>query len=147
MSRPTATLASAVLLIAAVTACGAIGPTLQPVASLEGLPQERLVRIDEGVEIAADNRTITIRFVGGPILPPDDVCYTAYVGWARLVGQRLDLAVVQVADVHPPAGTGCAAIGIERMVTVVLATPFLGSTAQDLSDGHALAIDRPQRAE
>lgn len=90
-----------------------------------------------------DNRTLTINFIGGPVLPASDPCYTGYAGWARLVGQHLDLAIAQVVDVHPPPGSACAAAGFSRSIEVVLDTPFLGTTAQDLSDGHGLLLERP----
>jgi len=133
----------AILLIVGAGACASPSPTSYAEASTrEGLPVGQLIRIDLAVTMAADDRTLTIRFIGGPDLPAADPCYTGYEGWGRLVGQHLDLAVVLVTDVHPPPGTACAAVGIERAVEVKLDAPFLGSTAQDLSDGHAIEIKR-----
>lgn len=144
MSRAAAHLCVAMLVIAGATACETASPSSDSEPSrLEGLPQGSLVRIDLGVAMAPDNRTMTIRFIGGPALPPDDVCYTGYEGWARLVGQHLDLAVILVTDVHPPPGTDCAAAGFDRAVEVRLDSPFMGTTAQDLSDGHLLELERP----
>jgi hypothetical protein len=130
-------------LVLAITACTTVRPSPHPEASaLEGLLRFPLVRIDLGVAVAPDNRTITITFIGGPDLPRTDPCYTEYAGWARVVGQHLDLAVARVVDIHPAPGTACAAVGQERIVQVVLEEPFLGETAQDLSDGHLLQIER-----
>lgn len=92
--------------------------------------------------MAADNRTATIKFIGGPVLPPTDPCYTGYEGWASQVARDLHLAVILVSNVHPAPGTACAAAGFERVVMVVLDAPFLGTTATDVSDGHTLEVER-----
>ncbi len=144
MSRRTAViLASATLSIAGLAACNAPSPSQRTEApSIAGLPHGELIAIDIGVAMGADNRTLTIDFIGGPLLSVTDPCYTAYTGWARVVGQHLDLAVVLVTDVHPPPGIACAAVGVARSVAVVLDTPFLGTNAQDLSDGHGILLER-----
>ena len=112
------------------------------------MPAGQLTRIDRRVSMAADNRTLTIKFIGGPVLLPTDPCYTGYEGWARLTAGDLDLAVILVSDVHPAPGTACAAVGEERVVTVTLDAPFLGSTATDVSDGHTVEVERlPSRRE
>lgn len=138
-------LAVALVIGSCTTPSPSPSPSATPLSSNpDGTPAGRLIRIDMSVEMAADNRTVTIHFIGGPVLPPNDPCYTGYVGWARLVAEDLDLAVVQVADVHPPPGSACAAAGVEREVQIVVDAPFLGTTATDLSDGHTLDIARPQ---
>jgi hypothetical protein len=104
------------------------------------------VSIDGGVAIAADNRTVTIKFIGGPLLASTHPCYSEYKGWARLAGQHLDLAVATVRDGRPDHGTGCPAAGFERTVEVVLDSPFVGTTATDLSDGKVLEIQRSPTA-
>lgn len=136
----------AALLIAAFTACTSApaSPSLQPDASgLEGLLQLPLVSIRVGVAIAPDNRTVTITFIGGPVRPKTDPCYSEYAGWAGLDGQQqLDLAVAELKDGRANHGTACPAAGSERVVQVVLNKPFVGTTATDLSDGHQLALAR-----
>ena len=147
MSRARASLLIASLLIVGAGGCANPSPTSHSEASTqEGPPGGQLIRIDLGVAMAADDRTLTIRFIGGPVLTTADPCYTGYEGWGSLVGQHLDVAVVLVTDVHPPSGTACAGAGFERSVKVTLGAPFLGSTAQDLSDGHAIEIERPQES-
>ena len=153
MSRQTAALGARVILLLALAACSSpsvspspsasLSPTATPVPSRpDGLPVGELTRIDMSVEIAADDRTVTIHFIGGPELPPDTPCYTAYAGWAKPDGDLLEVALVQVVFLHPPPGSACAAIGVVREVDVVLDAPFLGTTAQDVYDGHTLEVER-----
>ncbi len=139
------TLAATLLLLLCLAACSppTPSPSATPLPSTpDGVPAGVLTRIDLTVETAADNRTVTIKFIGGPELLPTDPCYTAYVGWARVIAGDLGLAVVRVSDVHPPPGAVCAGVGVERMVTVILDAPYLGTTATDVSDGHTLDIER-----
>ena len=76
------------------------------------------------------------------VLAKTHPCYSEYRGWARLVGQHLDVAIATVIDGRPDHGTACAAAGFERIVEVVLDRPFVGTTATDLSDGQLLDLAR-----
>ncbi len=69
------------------------------------MPAGNIIQIDIAVEMSADDRTVILRFIGGAPLPAGDPCETEYVGWARPQGIRLEVAVVQVVDVHAPPGS------------------------------------------
>jgi hypothetical protein len=143
-----ASVGAVVVVLAVAGACATSSPS--PSASATplpsdpfGIPAGRPISIDLGVEMSADNRVVTLRFVGGPLLPATDPCYTGYAGWAHPAGDVLQVAVVLVVDIHPLPGTACAAVGMEREVQVRLDEPFVGAFANDVSFGNLIAIDRP----
>ena len=113
----------------------------------DGIPAGRLVHIPvyEDVVLSADNWTVSLSFFGGTSYPPTDPCSVQYAGWARSVGGRLEVAVVELPVVRPPTESPafCLLGGTFRVVTVGLNAPFLGTTAVDRSDGQILRIKRP----
>lgn len=140
-----------VLLLAVGAACTTSSPTQSPSAfplpstsesPLAGQP----VGIDLGIEMSADNRVVTLRFVGGPILPATDPCFTDYAGWARPADGVLHVAVVKRPNSPPIDQTtpfACPAVGADRAVQVTLEQPFLGAVALDVSFGTTIPIQRP----
>jgi hypothetical protein len=141
----------AVLLLAVGAACTTSSPTPSPSAFplpsiSNGPPAGQPVRIDLGIEMSADNRVVTLRFIGGPILPATDPCFTDYAGWARPAGDGLQVAVVQLPNTPPIDQTtpvACPAVGADRAVQVTLEQPFLGAIAHDVSFGTTIPIERP----
>jgi hypothetical protein len=134
-------------------ACATSSPTLLPSTSPSANPgampsgQPISIDIDIGVELSADNRTVTLRFVGGPILPANNPCRTEYAGWARPAGEVLEVAVVLLPTPLPAGQTSpvaCSAIGAARSVQVDLGEPFLGTLAHDVSFGTTIPIKRPE---
>ena len=96
--------------------------------------------------MSADNRVVTLKFIGGPILPATDPCFTDYAGWARPAGDVLQVAVVMLQNTPPIDQTtpfACPAVGADRAVQVTLEQPFLGATAHDVSFGTTVPIERP----
>jgi hypothetical protein len=110
----------------------------------EGILAGEPIRIDLGVEMSPDNRVVTLRFVGGPILPATDPCNTDYAGWAKAKGDVLNVGVVLLPNPFDLAtDAACAAAGFERFVQVELDEPFTGSVADDVAFGSEIAIQRP----
>jgi uncharacterized protein DUF1524 len=143
---------AAAILLVGLAACSPVSPTpsasSSPSAS-NGLPAGEAIRVDGGVEISADSRTVNLRFVGGEVLPATDPCHTDYAGWARPAGEVLKVAVVLLPVAPPPGQTspfGCSAVGFGRSVQVTLQEPFLGETAKDISFGTLIPIGRPGSA-
>lgn len=141
----------AVFLLAVGAACTASptpsrlpsNPTPSPLPSNpDGMPAGQPTTIDVGVAMSADNRVVTLRFIGGPVLPRSDPCYTGYAGWARPAGKVLEVAVILVVNIHPPPGEACTAAGFQRAVQLTLDEPFLGTVAEDRFGG-TLSIERP----
>lgn len=109
----------------------------------DGVPAGQPIRIDLGVEVSPDNRVVTLRFIGGPILPVTDPCNTEYAGWAKPADDVLQVAVVLMPNpVDLPTGAACAAAGFEREVEVTLEEPFVGAIARDLPFGADIQIAR-----
>jgi len=142
----------AIVLIAALAACGPSSPTRSPRVSAapsetDGLPAGQAVRIDLGVEMSPDNLVVTLRFIGGPMLPTLDPCRTDYAGWARPRGDVLEVAVILLERSAPDRSTpfACSAIGADRAVQVTLEQPFLGASALDLPFGTTIPIARPEQ--
>lgn len=137
----------AVLLLAVGAACTTSSPTAFPLPSISnGPPAGQPVRIDLGIEMSADNRVVTLRFIGGPILPATDPCFTDYAAWARPAGDALQVAVVKLPNTPPIDKTtpvACPAVGADRAVQVTLEQPFLGAIAHDVSFGTTISIERP----
>ena len=118
-----------------LAACGQAPPTTPAPASLDPAvpPAERLVRIDD-IALTDEGLTVWLRFTGGKPFVPGDPCSTAYTGWARAVGDELEVAVVQL-DLGGPLSTpvACTAMGYARTVTFELDAPFRGTTVRDLA--------------
>lgn len=95
--------------------------------------------------MSADNRVVTLRFIGGPILPATDPCVTNYLGWARPAGGVLEVAVVLLEARPSDSSTpvACAAVGADRSVEVTLDEPFEGAIAHDVPFGTDIPIERP----
>lgn len=143
-----ATIGAVVVALSVAGACTTTSPS--PSASATplpsnpfGIPAGRQIRIDLGIEMSADNRTVTLRFIGGPIYPKTDPCYTEYAGWARPAGDVLEVAVVQTVDIHPAPFTECPAVGQEREIRVTLDEPFLGTIAKEVWRRREIPIERP----
>lgn len=145
--RPTRAELLVAVLATALSACSTSSPSPtaspSPLASNPmGIPAGTPIRIDLGVEMSADNRTVTLRFIGGPLLPATNPCYTEYAGWAGPAGDVLEVAVVLVVDVHPAPGTACPAVGMERDVEVQLDQQFIGLSFTDVLFGSLGTIER-----
>lgn len=142
----------AVLLLAVGPACTTSSPTPSPSAFLlrsileEDPAAGQPVRIDLGIEMSADNRVVKLRFIGGPILPATDPCFTDYAAWARPAGDVLQVVVVKLPNTPPIDQTtpfACPAVGADRAVQVTLERPFLEAIARDVSFGTTIPIGRP----
>jgi hypothetical protein len=96
--------------------------------------------------IASDRGTLTVEFVGGPGYLASDKCSTDYEPWLAVVGDELDVVVVQV--MHPEQATmapneGCDAVGYGWTFHLRLPAPFDGTKVKDLAIGRFIDIDPP----
>ena len=151
--------ALALLAAAAVSACGTStpAPTAGPAAEREPLeqtfgpayparaPAGNPRRFDRAT-ISSDRGTLTVEFVGGPGYLASDKCSTDYEPWLAVVGDELDVVIVQVA--HPEQATigpneGCTAEGYGWTFHLRLAAPFMGTKVKDLDIGGFIDIDPP----
>ena len=97
-------------------------------------PPGDLARFDTAT-LSADNKTLTLAFVGGQSFSPTNPCSSAYTAWAEAVGNVLYAAVV---DVTPPLpslspNVSCDAVGYGRTASVELPAPFEGARVIDLA--------------
>ena len=150
--------AALVLLAANVfVACGTSmpGPTLGPEVAREPLdqtfgpsyptqaPAGEPRRFDRAT-ISADRGTLTVEFVGGPGYLASDKCSTDYEPWLDVVGDELQVAIIQVSP--PEQATfgpneGCTAEGYGWTFHLRLAAPFMGTRVKDLAIGGFMDIE------
>lgn len=139
-------LAFALAFTAVVAACASEPalPTDTPVALPTLPPGEReSVRVNE---VDVDGRTVTARFTGGPAFGPADWCSLEYAMDATVVAGELQVTVYSIRRGTPPSPRQdgvlltCNAMGYDRVVSVELERPFLGTVVRDLAGStHLLA--------
>jgi hypothetical protein len=143
------------LVVAVVLMLGGCG---DPISSALGLPStvdrqpqpgDRRVQIDD-LELSEDERTVRLRFTGGPPFDRDDPCSTDYVAVGEVRDGVLEIAVIETVssgELLPQQpnddGVLCDAMGHPRTLEIELAEPFLGSTVRDLS-GNVRFLSAPE---
>jgi hypothetical protein len=135
-----------------VAGCVAEGPrTPDPAAEAQREPFEQTfgpeyparppagepVRIDTA-ELSADQRILTITFVGGKAYLASDPCSEDYEPWVALVDDELDVTVINVE--RPDQATlgpniGCTLEGYGHTYHLTLSAAFTGTTVRDQTGG------------
>ncbi|MGI9609397.1 MAG: hypothetical protein ACR2NL_03785 [Acidimicrobiia bacterium] len=92
----------------------------------------------ERIDLSADRQTLTVSFTGLAPFRVGNPCSGDYVGWARVNGDVLEVAVAfqHVVSVCPLVGYG-------RQVTVTLDEPFDGTEIQDIASDFVLVLEPP----
>jgi hypothetical protein len=93
----------------------------EPTRDLRFVPISSLV-------LAADQRHVTIDFVGGREFSATDPCSIEYQAQTSVEGDILEVGVLPLRG---PAAVTCDAVGYSRTLQVVLDAPFLGSAWRD----------------
>jgi hypothetical protein len=107
---------------------------------------ERVVRFDSA-SLSEDGRLLKLSFVGGKEYDPANPCTAEYAGWAKVAGDVLEAAVVDITPPYREEFTyECTAEGYDRDVTVMLPEPFLGVTIKDLA-GYIHTLPGPSLGE
>ncbi|MEO5885184.1 MAG: hypothetical protein ABIQ58_06685 [Candidatus Limnocylindrales bacterium] len=127
-----------------MAACGSAVPTrppdLAPAEAVTLPPQaaQRLVRVERST-FSEDGLTVTLHFTGGKPFNVTDPCSTSYAGFAAIVADVLEVAVIDTTTFPGQGGAGmpatCDAMGYVRVVDATLDRPFAGSTIRDRAGG------------